>query len=78
MESNMFLLVTDVIWELAKKIPERQVKIIAPYAIIKMAMRMIMMTVKNNDEDETRLGDLIVFSICLAVSLACRREIARD
>ena len=32
----------------------------------------------HNDEDETRLGDLIVFSICLAVSLACRREIARD
>ena len=62
MESNMFLLVTDVIWELAKKIPERQVKIIAPYAIIKMAMRMIMMTVKNNDEDETRLVEISLFS----------------
>ena len=41
----MFLLVTDVIWELAEKNHERQVKIIAPYAIIKIAMRMIMMTV---------------------------------
>ena len=33
MESNMFLLVTDVIWELAEKNHERQVKIIAPYPV---------------------------------------------
>ena len=31
MGSNMLLLVTDVIWELAEKNHERQVKIIAPY-----------------------------------------------
>ena len=35
MESNMFLLVTDVIWELAEKNHERQVKIIAPYYLVK-------------------------------------------
>ena len=32
MGSNMLLLVTDVIWELAEKNHERQVKIIAPYS----------------------------------------------
>ena len=30
----MFLLVTDVIWELAEKNHERQVKIIAPYCTV--------------------------------------------
>ena len=32
MGSSMFLLVTDVIWELAEKNHESQVKIIAPYS----------------------------------------------
>ena len=65
-----------------KKIQREIIGITLTTVIIKMAMGMIMMLVTimmiKKNEDETRLGDLIVFSICLAVSLACRREIARD